>query len=83
MPKKIQTHLKQKTWRCSEKEVGSVQVIIIIISLFFKKEEKEGRGVVHPSWSRAKHLEQEAVFFFFFFTSVMPGVMVGAAMKTT
>lgn len=40
-----------------------------------------GRGVVHPSWSHAKHCEQEALGAGF--TSVMPGVMVGAAMKTT
>lgn len=43
MPKKIQTHLKQKneTWRCSEREAGSVQATSLLFVLFFWKEEKE------------------------------------------
>lgn len=66
MPKKIQTHLKQKTWRCSEKEGGSVRVIIIIISLFLLERGEGGGGGSCTRAGAVQNTGSRKPFFFFY-----------------
>lgn len=54
MPKKIQTHLKQETWRCSDRDAGSVWVTSLFVLGFFLRERGGGEIVER---GRAPELE--------------------------